>query len=59
MEILRCILKFRKKVKLKIGNKWYNVDATWDDDDPSNIMGIDFFLVSDAKTKENNTAHEL
>ncbi|WP_278244266.1 hypothetical protein [Lachnobacterium bovis] len=44
---------------MKIGNKWYNVDATWDDDDPSNIMGIDFFLVSDAKTKENNTAHEL
>ncbi|SER78388.1 hypothetical protein SAMN02910429_01073 [Lachnobacterium bovis] len=45
--------------RVKIGNKWYNVDATWDDDDSSNIMGIDFFLVSDAKTKENNTAHEL
>ena len=45
--------------RVRIGSKWYNVDATWDDNDSANIMGVDYFLVSDAKTKVDNSNHEL
>ena len=45
--------------RVRIGSKWYNVDATWDDDDVSGVTGMRYFLVSDEKTKVGNNGHEL
>ncbi|SFG04196.1 Transglutaminase-like superfamily protein [Lachnospiraceae bacterium C7] len=41
---------------VKIGSKWYNVDATWDDDGTNDgvASGMSYFLVSDDNVKVND-----
>ena len=40
--------------QVKIGNEWYNVDTTWDDQD---VIYYDFFLMSDATVRYGNSDH--
>jgi len=39
---------------VKLNDKWYHVDLTWDDFDDGNIVGHNYFLLSDDSMNEND-----